>query len=260
MRIKGKVAVITGAGTGIGAASARLFANEGGKVVVAEINEKNGQSVVDEIKSRGQDALFIKCDVTDDSSVIEMVQKTVNHYGTIDILYNNVGGSTSHDGSVTEVEIDEFWRAIKLDLFGTFLPSRHVIPIIIQGGGGSVINTSSYVAVVGTAGRDCYTAAKGAIISLTRSMAVEYGPHNIRVNAIAPGAVDTERLRNFLKNSPSHPTFDPRNRHKRPEVSSHLMGLIQADEIASTALFLASDDSKRITGHLMMVDSGATAW
>ncbi|MEP9365828.1 glucose 1-dehydrogenase [Xanthobacter sp. VNH20] len=260
MRILGKVAFITGAGTGIGAVAAKMFAREGAKVVVAEINEANGNAVVADIHAAGGEAYFVRCDVTDEDSVRESVVAAVAKFGTLDVLYNNVGGSTPHDGPVTEVAMEEFWRAIKLDLLGTFLPCRHAIPVIIKNGGGSVINTTSYVAMVGTAGRDCYTAAKGAIISLTRSMAVEFGPHKVRVNGIAPGAVDTERLRNFLKDAPDHPTFDPRNRHRRPEVASHLMGIVQPEDIAAAALFLASDDAQRMTGTITVVDSGASAW
>jgi len=260
MKLNNKVAFITGAGTGIGAQAARLFASEGAQVIIAERNVEAGGAVAQDIQSRGGRAEFIHCDVTDEESVKDAVQQVIARFGDMDVLYNNVGGSTPHDGPLTTVSLDEFWRAIKLDLLGTFLPSRHVIPSLIRKGGGSVINTSSYVALVGTAGRDCYTAAKGAILSLTRSMAVEFGPHNVRVNAIAPGAVNTERLRNFLKDSPDHPTFDPRNRHRRPEVASHLMGLVEPDDIAQTALFLASEDARKITGHILRVDSGATAW
>ncbi len=260
MKLINKIAFITGAGSGIGAQAAMLFAAEGATVIVAELNAQTGRAVEQEIISQGNRAKFIQCDVTDEESVKNTVTQVIAEYGEIDILYNNVGGSTPHDGPLTTVDLDEFWRAIKIDLYGTFLPSRHVIPSIIRKGGGSVINTSSYVALVGTAGRDCYTAAKGAILSLTRSMAVEFGPHNVRVNAIAPGAVNTERLRNFLTNAPDHPTFDPKNRHRRPEVASHLMGLVEPEDVAQTALFLACDDSKKITGHIMKVDSGATAW
>lgn len=260
MKLDKKIAFITGAGSGIGAQAAILFASEGACVIIAERNAETGRAVEQEILRRAGKAKFIECDVTDEASVKNAVDVVIAEYGEIDILYNNVGGSTPHDGPLTTVALDEFWRAIQIDLFGTFLPSRHVIPSLIRKGGGSVINTSSYVALVGTAGRDCYTAAKGAILSLTRSMAVEFGPHNIRVNAIAPGAVNTERLRNFLANAPDHPTFDPRNRHRRPEVASHLMGLVEPEDVAQTALFLASDDSKKITGHIMKVDSGATAW
>lgn len=260
MRIPGKVALITGAGSGIGRAAARLFAREGGKVVVAEIGEEIGRAVAEEIKAEGNEAVFLRCDVTDEESVKLCVGSALDKYGRLDVLYNNVGGSTPHDGPLTEVSMDEFWRAIKLDLLGTFLPSRHAIPAIIASGGGSVINTTSYVAMVGTAGRDCYTAAKGAIVSLTRSMAVEFGPSKVRVNAIGPGAVDTERLRQFVKNAPDHPTFDPRNRHRRPEVASHLLGIVRAEDIAAAALFLASDESARMTGTITMIDSGASAW
>jgi NAD(P)-dependent dehydrogenase (short-subunit alcohol dehydrogenase family) len=260
MRIDNKVALITGGSKGIGEVAARRFASEGARVVLVDIDVESGQKVIDSITASGRDATFVKCDVTDDDSVQSCVQQAVEHYGTLHVLYNNVGGSTPHDGFVTEVHLDEFWRALKLDLLSTFLMCRHAIPIIIQAGGGSVINTTSYTAEIGVAGRDCYTAAKGAVTALTRSMAVEYGPQKVRVNAIAPGAVDTERLRNFLKDNPSHPTFDPRNRHRRPSVASHLMGIVQPEDVAAMALFLASDESLRVTGSVMRVDSGATAW
>lgn len=260
MRLANKTAFITGAGSGIGRAAAHLFAREGARVVIADIDEGLGRGLQAELTARGGDAKFLPCDVTDEASVKECAEAAVATFSKIDILYNNVGGSTPHDGSVTQVELSEFWRAIKLDVLGTFLPCKYIIPQLINAGGGSVINTASYVAVVGTAGRDCYTAAKGAIIALTRSMAVEYGPHRVRVNAIAPGAVDTERLRKFMKDAPSHPTFDPRNRHRRPEVASHLLGIVRPDDVAATALFLASDESARTTGTIAMVDSGASAW
>lgn len=260
MRIDGKVAIITGAGSGIGAASAKLFAESGGRVVVAEVNAEAGAAVVEDIRSTGGTARFVHCDVTDEESVKSAVAETLGAFGRIDILYNNAGGSTPHDGPVTEVAMEEFWRAIKLELLGTFLPCRHVIPYIIAAGGGSVINTTSYTAMIGTAGRDSYTAAKGAVISLTRSMAVEFGPKLVRVNAISPGAVDTERIRTFMKGAPEHMTFDPRNRHRRPELASHLLGIVSPLDVAQAALFLASDNSLRVTGVVLPVDSGARAW
>lgn len=260
MRLSGKVAFITGGGTGIGAAAADLFAREGAGVIVADVNPENGAAIASRIQEGGGRALFVHCDVTEEDSVRRAGDEAMKVFGRLDILYNNAGGSTPHDGPVTTVSMDEFWRAIDLDLLGTILPSRHLVPCIAASGGGAVINTTSYVAMIGTAGRDCYTAAKGAIISLTRSMAVEFGPQKVRVNAIAPGAVDTERLRNFMKNAPDHPTFDPRNRHRRPEVASHLLGIVQPTDVAAAALFLGSDDAARITGVILPVDSGARAW
>lgn len=260
MRLKDKVALITGAGQGIGATSAQFFAREGAKVIVADIRADIGESSVETIRAEGGDAVFVACDVTDEDSVRAMVERGVGHYGGLDVLYNNVGGSTPNDNSVTEVNMEEFWRCIKLELLSTFLASRYGIRAIQKTGrGGAVINTASYVAVIGTAGRDCYTAAKGAIIALTRSMAVEYAPDRIRVNAIAPGAVQTERMVNFLAQNPNHRVFAESNRHRRPHVPSHLLGLIDTEDIAAMAVFLASEESRRITGTIQLIDSGATA-
>ena len=260
MRLKDKVAFITGAGAGIGAAAARRFAAEGAKVIVAEIDASRGEEVVAAIRDTGADALYVHCDVTEEDSVQEAVDRGVKAYGGLDIVYNNAGGSTPHDDMVTVVSMDEFWRCIKLELLGTFLGSRHGIRAIQKTGrGGSVINTASYNAVIGTAGRDCYTAAKGAVIALTRSMAVEYAPEGIRVNCIAPGVVNSPRMSKFYAENPGHRIFNKRNRHRRPDVPSHLLGMIEIEDLTAMALFLASEESRRITGRIELVDSGATA-
>lgn len=260
MLLTNKVVLITGAGTGIGAAAASLFAQNGAKVVIADYDVDAGTKTTESVTAEGGDALFVHCDMTDETSVQRCMEAVIARYGAIHVLYNNVGGSTPADGPVTTVALDEFWRAIKHDVYSTFLGSRFAIPYISDSGGGSVINTTSYTAKLGTAGRDCYTCAKGAIISLTRSMAVEFAPANIRVNAISPGAVDTERLRKFVSGNPDHPTFDPRNRHRRPEVASHMLGIVQPIDVANAALYLASDLSTRVTGTVLDVDSGATVW
>lgn len=260
MRLQDKTSLISGAAQGIGAAAATMFASEGSRVVVADINEELGQAVVSDIRNAGGDALFVHCDTTDEPSVQAAVGKTIEHFGGLDILYNNVGGSTPRDDAVTDVEIDEFWRCIRLELLSTFLVSRHGIRAMIKAGrGGAVINTTSYVAVIGTPGRDCYTAAKGAVISLTRSMAVEYAASGIRVNAIAPGAVKTNRMKDFFAKHPEHRVFSSANRHRRPDVTSHLLGLLDPQDIARMAVFLGSDESRRITGTIQLIDSGATA-
>lgn len=261
MRLKDKVAFITGAGAGIGAAAAIRFASEGARVIVAELDETRGRQVVETIRAMDRDATYVKCDVTDEASTERAVAECIATYGgRLDILYNNAGGSTPHDDMVTVVDMAEFWRCIKLELLGTFLSSRFGIRAMQKAGhGGSVINTASYNATIGTAGRDCYTAAKGAVIALTRSMAVEYAADGIRVNCIAPGVVISPRMTKFQQDFPNHRIFDKKNRHHRPEVPSHLLGPIHIEDLTNMALFLASDESRRITGRIELVDSGATA-
>src|SRR5258708_9545017 len=202
-KLDGKVAFISGSGSGIGRAGATLFAREGAKVVVADISREGGERTAAMVHDLGGDATYIQTDVTQPESVAQAIAATVAAYGKLNILYSNAGGSTAQDGSVTDVSIDEFWRAIRLDLFGTFLCSKYGIPELIKAGGGAVINTTSYVALAGIKGRDAYTAAKGGVLAITRSMAAEYAKHKVRVNAIAPGATLTERVRKFIEADPN---------------------------------------------------------
>src|SRR3990170_2706335 len=253
-RLAGKVAFITGGGGGIGRATAERFAQEGARVVVVDIDDAAGKAAADSARAMavnsGGDAHFVHCDVTDRSSVEAAVSETVARFGKLDILHNNAGGSTLQDGPVTEAPEEEFWRAIKLDLFGTFLCSKIAIPRIIEAGGGSVINMSSNVALMALPGRDCYTAAKGGIASLTRSMAVEYAPHRIRVNAIAPSVTLTERVKRLLA----------ANKDVSKLAASHLLGLGQPIHIADMAVYLASDEAAITTGQILSVDSGVTIY
>ncbi len=251
-RLAGKVAFITGGGGGIGRATAERFAEEGAKVIVAEINADLGTAAAESAKKRaansGGDAYFIKCDVTDRDSVKAAIGETVKRFGPLTILHNNAGGSTANDGPVTEAPDEEFWRAIKLDLYGTFLCSQIGIPEIIKAGGGSVINMSSMVALMALPGRDCYTAAKGGISAITRSMAVEYAPYKIRVNAIAPSVTMTDRVKALV----------PGNANLQKLADSHLLGLAYPIHIAQMAVYLASDESEITTGQVIAVDSGVT--
>jgi NAD(P)-dependent dehydrogenase (short-subunit alcohol dehydrogenase family) len=166
-RLAGKVAFITGAGNGIGRATAILFASEGAKVAIAEIDTRAGEETA---HLAGNEAIAIRADVTDPDSLQAAIRATVNKFGRLDVLHNNAGGSTARDDTAVNAPLDEFWRAIKLDLYGTFLGCRFAIPELIKAGGGSVINMSSNVALMGVAGRDCYTAAKGGIAAITRSL------------------------------------------------------------------------------------------
>jgi NAD(P)-dependent dehydrogenase (short-subunit alcohol dehydrogenase family) len=245
LRLNGKVALITGAGTGIGCATAQLFAQEGAKVVVAEINAEAGEQTAQLIVQFGGEAIAIRTDVTDEASIQAAIDTAVQHYGGLHVLHNNAGGSTLRDSDVTGAPIDEFWRVIKLDLFGTFLGCRFGIPAIQRSGGGSVINMSSNVALMGIPGRDCYTAAKGGVSAITRSMAVEFAPH-VRVNAIAPSATMTDRVVKLVAGNAALDTM----------AKSHLLGLIEPEDIANMALFLASDESRMVTGQIYPVDSG----
>ena len=187
--------------------------------------------------------------MSQEESVKTAVETAVRHYGGLHIVHNNAGGSTPADGTVVEAPIEEFWRAIRLDLFGTFLGCRFGIPAIIASGGGSVINMASNVALMGVAGLDCYTAAKGGIAAITRSMAVEFAPQKVRVNAIAPAATMTDRVRGRFE--AGHPRVTK-------IAAAHLIGLIQPEDIANMAVFLASDKSRMVTGHVYPVDSGIT--
>ena len=206
------------------------------------------KAAADAIIAKGGKALFVHTDVTDEDSVKSAVAQAVARFGALHILYNNAGGSTFHDGPLTEAPIDEFWRAIKLDLLGTWLCSRHAIPEIVKAGGGSVINASSVVALIGWPGKDAYTASKGAISALTRSMATEFAA---RRYASTRSRRASPRRRACSSNSPSRTTT-------KKLAERHLVGLAEPEDVANAALFLASDESARTTGHILAVDSGLT--
>jgi NAD(P)-dependent dehydrogenase (short-subunit alcohol dehydrogenase family) len=177
-RLQGKVALITGGGRGIGRAAALLFAREGAKVVVAEIASADGQATVAAIKEAGGEARFVATDVAKPEQVETAVKSAVDTFGGLHVMYNNAGGATPKDGKVTEMDLDEFWRTIAVDLFGTFLGCRFAIPVMVEGGGGSIINTTSIRAMIGTAGADAYTSAKGGVRALTRALALQWAAHN----------------------------------------------------------------------------------
>ena len=248
MRLEGKVALITGAGAGIGRACVERFVQEGARVVIAELDPATGAAVQEDLTGKGYSCLFVPTDVSDPESVKRVVDTAMQTYGRIDILYNNAGGSTMQDGPVTTAPFDEFWRKMKVDLFGTWLGCHYVIPHMIAAGGGSVINASSMYALTGTPNRDAYTAAKGAITSLTRSMAVEFAKHKVRVNAVAAAGTTTERVLKRLQS----------NGISQKVTDAHLLGFVSPEEVASAVLYLASDESRTTTGHILAVDSGYT--
>lgn len=247
-RLHDKTVLITGAGAGIGKAAALLFAAEGARVAVAEFVPALGQETVRQIREAGGEALFCATDVGDADQVERAVRQTVAHFGGLNVLYNNAGGSSAEDGPVTTTSTDEFWRSIRLNLFGTWLCCRFAIPELIKAGGGAVVNTASVASEMGLPGRDAYTAAKGGVAALTRSMAVEYAAHKVRVNAVAPGRTQTERLAKL--HSVGHTSRALDNRH--------LLGWAQPLDVAQAALYLASDESRVTTGQVLCVDSGIT--
>jgi NAD(P)-dependent dehydrogenase (short-subunit alcohol dehydrogenase family) len=251
-RLAGKVAFITGGGGGIGRATAERFAAEGAKVAVAEIDEKSGEAAAQSARllgaKSGGDAFFVRCDVRERQSVETAMAETVKRFGKLTILHNNAGGSTPQDGPVTKVSEDEFWRVMKLDVFGTFICSKIGIPHIIEAGGGAIINMTSTLALIAVPGRDCYTAGKGAIAAMTRSMAVEFAPRNIRVNAIAPAVTLSDRVKKLMEGSKDIEKL----------AKQHLLGLGLPIHMANTAVFLASDEAAITTGQILVVDSGST--
>ncbi len=244
-RLAGKVAFITGGATGIGRATAILFAREGASVAIADIDVVAGEETA---HLAGNGAILLRADVTKPESLQAAIRATVDKFGRLDVLHNNAGGSTANDDTAVNAPLDEFWRAIKLDLYGTFLGCRFGIPELIKSGGGSVINMSSNVALMGVPGRDCYTAAKGGIAAITRSLAVAYAPQKVRVNAIAPSATMTDRVRRLVAGNVALTKL----------ADSHLLGLIEPEDIAQAVLYLASDESRMVTGQVLPVDSGVT--
>ena len=247
-RLEGKVAFITGGASGIGRAAAKLFAAEGARLAIFDILQEAAESAAHEASPKGDKVIAIKTDVTDPDSMQAAVQATVRHFGKLNVVYNNAGGSTKRDATAVDVPLDEFWRAIKLDLFGTVLGCRFGIPELIKAGGGSVVNTTSNVALMGFPGRDSYTAAKGGVSAITRSLAVAYAPQKVRVNAIAPATTRTERALKMMGGDETVARI----------TQSQLLGIGEPIDIAHAALYLASDESRMTTGSILMADSGTT--
>jgi NAD(P)-dependent dehydrogenase (short-subunit alcohol dehydrogenase family) len=251
MRLEKKVAIITGAGSGIGREAAMLFAREGARVVVADVNDTGGQETARSVQADGGEALYLHVDVSQAGPVGEMVETAVSRYGKLDVIFNNAGIFPADDGSVVDTGEDVWDRVMNVNLKGVFLGCKYAIPAMLQSGSGSIINVASFVALVGAATPQiAYTASKGGVLSMTREIAIEFARRGIRANAICPGPVDTPLLRELVS--------DP-DRRRRRMVHIPPGRLAQAREIAYGALFLASDESSYVNGATFTVDGGLTA-
>jgi len=247
-RLDGKVVVITGAGGGIGREAAMLFSEEGASVCVADVSAEQGEQTA----AACREAFFQPVDVADSASVEAMYAATAERYGGIDVLYNNAGIMPADDASVLETAPEAWERVLDVNAKGVFLCCKHGIPQLLERGGGSVINVASFVALVGAAtSQIAYTASKGAVLSLTRELAVEFARRGVRVNALCPGPVETPMLMRLFEDDPAA--------YERRRVHLPMGRLAKAREIALGALFLASDESSYVTGATFLVDGGLTA-
>lgn len=249
-RLKDKIAVITGAGSGIGQASALAFAREGAHVVVADLDLPAAQATVEQIAAGGGDASAEHVDVTDQAQTVDLADRVVRKRGRIDVLFNNAG--IPGVGNLEETSAELFDRVMNVNVRGLFLMCRAVAPHMIQQGSGSIINMSSSIAVMGLARRVSYAASKGAVFSMTKSMQVDLAPHGIRVNAMMPGTVLTPFVEKYLKESYSDPEAGYESIRKRQLGGD----LGRPEDVAMAAVYLASDESKFMMGSSFIIDGG----
>ena len=252
MRLRDKVCVITGAGSGMGRVACETFAREGAKVAAWEVVPATGEETAARVRAAGGDATFFPCDVSDEASVRAATTATVERYGRVDVLYNNAGIMPEGDHSVVDTSVEVWDRVMAVNVRGIFLTCKHVIPVMLDGGHGSIINVASFVALLGcSVPQDAYTASKGAVISLTKSLAIQFRPRGIRSNAICPGPIETPMLMEWLLKDEEAKRLrlsrQPSGRFGRPE------------DIVNCALYLASDESDWTNGAVLVVDGGITS-
>ena len=251
MRLRDKVALITGAGSGIGRQTALLFAREGARVVAVDIDEGAAAQSVDQIAAQGGEAVCVKADVSIAADCEKMVERAETVYGRLDVLFNNAGISHIDDGDAMDTDEEVWDLTMAVNLKGVFAGCKYGIPALRRAGGGSIINTASFVALLGAATPQiAYTASKGGVLAMTRELAVIHARENIRVNALCPGPLQTELLMKYL---------DTEEKRQRRLVHIPMGRFGKAEEIAQTVLFLAADESSYITGTSFVVDGGITA-
>ena len=251
MRLKDKVALITGAGSGIGWQTAQLFAREGASVVAVDINDKTGMDCTAEINGSGGSALYVRADVSRAVDCYNMIAAAEANFGKLDILFNNAGISHAEDDDAVNTSEAVWDLTMSVNVKSVFLGCKYGIPALQRAGGGSIINTASFVAVLGAATPQlAYTASKGAVLAMSRELAAVHARENIRVNALCPGPLRTELLMKYL---------DTEEKRQRRLVHIPMGRFGEADEIARAALYLASDESSFVTGSTFLVDGGITA-
>ncbi|MEH7414470.1 glucose 1-dehydrogenase [Neobacillus drentensis] len=249
MRLKNKVCLITGSGSGIGKETALLFAKEGAHVVVNDFNEKSGQETVRQICENNGEAIFIQADVTNPENVMVMVDQVIDYYGRIDVLFNNAG--ISGVGQLHDIDLEAWNRVMNVNINGVFLVTKYVVPHMMNQKAGSIINMSSCIAEMGLANRASYATTKGAILALTKSIQVDYAKYNIRVNALMPGTIFTPFVEDYLSKDPN--PEEAVQSIKRRQLGGDLGKPI---DVAFAALYLASEESKFMMGTPFMIDGG----
>ena len=251
MRLDGKSVVITGAASGIGEAASQLFAEEGAKLVLIDINE-SGERMTRQLREKGAEATFLKADISKSVDFNAVIKLAIQNYGRLDVLYNNAGIGMYRP--FLETSEEDWERIIAVDLKSVFLGCRHAIPEMIRQGGGIIINTASEIGISGARNYAAYCAAKGGVVQITRALALEFGDKNIRVNCLCPGVTQTKMLEQGI-NKAQDPTA--RRRYLEQEVPMKRIG--KPEKIARGALFLASDESSFMNGSILVIDGGATA-
>lgn len=252
MKLAGKVALVTGAGSGIGQAIALLFAQEGAGVAVADYSEAGGTATVERIRQAGGDAQFFRVDVSRSADVQQAVQAVLQRWDRLDILCNNAGIGVA--ATVVDTTEEDWDRTLAVDLKGVFLGCKYAIPAMIERGGGVIVNTASVAGQVGVLNRAAYCAAKAGVVGLTKSVAVDFVGRNIRANAVCPGTVDSPWIQKILSAQP-----DPVGERQRMVERQPMGRMGEPEEIARAALYLACDDSAFVTGTALVIDGGLTA-